>query len=523
MLYSLFRHTKDTKDVEDPDKLRALIAHADEQTPQQVLQVRENMMSKTIYLESFVHQLRDATLLPSTRVIYQMTPSEINDKNQLIDDVLTNFEEQLKRDFKSFELELQQNVLITKLNYEQQLHIHALNLDSFNVANQRQEILDKALGLDIQVKVSQVKDTLKDLQNQLAQQWQTLTKALNPIDTNTVMETITRLRDALKDATFQNAYLVMKNNELTLDNSFMTPTQEDIIAKIKAEQSPRYMNQRTDPQCIVRKTKDSLPMYKRKDLPPQRCELLPSNEDLLKEVEEVLRTQGKKRENPSPTTLPLSATAGRGKRKDDHITPRPGDIKYPSTEEGSSSVENTDTPKQNPPQKGSRSTSSKGKGKYGSNMGWRYNAHREPSSVPALISSGPDVQFYWIEDLECPGTERCDLKTVDYKLPTSTRFMSQAIHTPPSDTWLKPRVEGEIVTPAIREIYLHALECMRQAIQSPYDRLIQDRYTGGWHDCEGRFAPPSAARDKIPYWYSLPYESNKLDDFIYQGPEKPAL
>ena len=70
LLYSLFRHTKDTKDVEDPDKLRALIAHANEQTPQQVLQVRENMMSKTIYLESFVHQLRDATLLPSARVIY---------------------------------------------------------------------------------------------------------------------------------------------------------------------------------------------------------------------------------------------------------------------------------------------------------------------------------------------------------------------------------------------------------------------------------------------------------------------
>ncbi len=177
-------------------------------------------------------------------------------------------------------------------------------------------------------------------------------------------------------------------------------------------------------------------------------------------------------------------------------------------------MENTDTPKQNPPHKGSRSTSSKSKGKYGSSMGWRYNAHREPSNVPALISPGPGIQFYWIKDLECPGTERCDLRTVDYKLPTSTRFMNQAIHTPPSDTWLKPRVEGGIVTPAIRDTYLHALECMRQAIQSPYDRRIQDRHTGGWHDCEGRFAPPTAPREKTPYWYYLPYESNKLGDFI---------
>jgi hypothetical protein len=105
-----------------------------------------------------------------------MTASEITDKNQSVADILTNFEQQLKRDYKSFERERQQNVLITKLNYEQQLHIHDLNLESFNVANQRQAILDKALGLDVQVKVAQVKDTLKDLQEQLAQQCQSLTE-----------------------------------------------------------------------------------------------------------------------------------------------------------------------------------------------------------------------------------------------------------------------------------------------------------------------------------------------------------
>ncbi len=86
--------------------------------------------------------------------------------------------------------------MVTKLNYEQQLHIHDLNFESFNVANQRQELVDKALGLDVQMKVSQVKDTLKDLQDQLAQQCQSLTEALNPMDTNTVMETLTRLKDA---------------------------------------------------------------------------------------------------------------------------------------------------------------------------------------------------------------------------------------------------------------------------------------------------------------------------------------
>jgi hypothetical protein len=40
MMYSIFRHAKDTSNVEDRNKLRSLIAHANEQTPQQVVQIR---------------------------------------------------------------------------------------------------------------------------------------------------------------------------------------------------------------------------------------------------------------------------------------------------------------------------------------------------------------------------------------------------------------------------------------------------------------------------------------------------
>jgi hypothetical protein len=93
-----------------------------------------------------------------------MTTEEITDKNQLVNQILTNFEGQLKRDYKSFERERQQNVLVTKLNYEQQLHIHDRNLESFGVASQRQELINKTMGLGVRLKVSQLKDTLKDLQ-----------------------------------------------------------------------------------------------------------------------------------------------------------------------------------------------------------------------------------------------------------------------------------------------------------------------------------------------------------------------
>jgi hypothetical protein len=157
----------------------------------------------------------------------------------------------LKIDYKAYERERQQNVLIAKRNYEQQLHIHHVNKECLNISNQRKEIVEKTLGLDVQVKVSAIKDTLKALQNDLAQQYQELTQVPSPLDTTTILETLIKLRDALKDATYQNVYLVMQNNELSLDNSFMTPAQKAAIQKAKAKQSPLYRQQRENPHYIV--------------------------------------------------------------------------------------------------------------------------------------------------------------------------------------------------------------------------------------------------------------------------------
>jgi hypothetical protein len=65
----------------------------------------------------------------------------------------------------------------------------------------------------------------------------------------------------LQDATYQNAYLVMNNNELTLENSFMTPVQKSTIKKIKAEQSRHYTQQRVNPHYIEAYPQGTLRQY----------------------------------------------------------------------------------------------------------------------------------------------------------------------------------------------------------------------------------------------------------------------
>ncbi len=234
------------------NKLRSLITHSVTDTSHLVKEITEDRKAKEKSLEMYTNQLREVTTVPSIQTICRMTAQDVTEKNQLISSLLSNFEQQLKTDYKAYELERHQNVLIAKLNYEQQLHIIDSNRQYLELSNQRKQIVNKTAGLDVQVKVSAIKDNLKSLQEEMAQQCRDLSSVLGSLDTSTthLMETMKRLRDALQDVTYQNAYLVMNINELTLENSFMTPVQKTTIKKIKAEQSHHYMQQRITPHYI---------------------------------------------------------------------------------------------------------------------------------------------------------------------------------------------------------------------------------------------------------------------------------
>jgi hypothetical protein len=85
-----------------------------------------------------------------------------------------------------------------------------------------------------------------------------------------------------------------------------------------------------------------------------------------------------------------------------------------------------------PPRRDTFSGGSKGKSKS-KYLGWRHSP-RELSNVPTLTTSGPPITFFYMEDLEHPGSETSNLKMIAYKLPTSNRFMRQPLASPPSDT-----------------------------------------------------------------------------------------
>ena len=207
ILYSLYHQTKMMRSSTQYNKLRSLVTHSDDNTSQLVKDITNNTKAKEMALETYTNQLREVTRLPSMQTLCRMKAEDVSEKNQLISSVLANFEQKLKRDYKAYEKERHQNVLIAKLNYEQQLHILDANRQYLELSNQRQEIVDRTAGLNVQVQVSQIKDTLKSLQEEMAQQCRDLSSVLGPLDTTHLMNTMKRLRDALQDVTYQNAYL----------------------------------------------------------------------------------------------------------------------------------------------------------------------------------------------------------------------------------------------------------------------------------------------------------------------------
>ena len=123
IMYSLYHQARSTQATTLDSKLRSLVTHSFTDTSKLVKDITESRMAKEKSSEFFTNQLRKVTTIPSVQTICRMTAQDVKEKNQLISSVLSNFEQQLKRDYKTYERARHQNVLIAKLNYEQQLHI----------------------------------------------------------------------------------------------------------------------------------------------------------------------------------------------------------------------------------------------------------------------------------------------------------------------------------------------------------------------------------------------------------------
>ncbi len=94
-------------------------------------------------------------------------------------------------------------------------------------------------------------NTMKTSQETLNQRHDTASKILEPIDMSKIMSTMTKLKIALSEISTRNAQLVMRNDQLQLQLSFMPPQMWNKMIKARDEQSAHYCDQRTNPQYLI--------------------------------------------------------------------------------------------------------------------------------------------------------------------------------------------------------------------------------------------------------------------------------
>ncbi len=144
----------------------------------------------------------------------------------------------------------EQTTLLASLVFEQQTHICDLNDRYLRLLDEKKQLVqndDKKIHTD----VNTIIDTMKTLQEALDHRHVAVTKILEPIDMLKIMSTMAKLKIALSEISTRNAQLVMQNDQLRLQLSFMPPQMWNQICDARDNKSQIYRDQRTNPQYLI--------------------------------------------------------------------------------------------------------------------------------------------------------------------------------------------------------------------------------------------------------------------------------
>ena len=91
---------------------------------------------------------------------------------------------------------------------------------------------------------------MTELQQKLQKRHDVIAANMDRIDSPRITSSIQKLKFALQELQIRNAHLVMRNEKLNRQLSFMPPEMWDVVAEATKRQSPRYEQQWVDPHYL---------------------------------------------------------------------------------------------------------------------------------------------------------------------------------------------------------------------------------------------------------------------------------
>jgi hypothetical protein len=235
MLYSIFDQsiidfagTGSSHDSED-SALRAVMAYATDDTTVELLpRMKQGNAGLARSAKASLKELEEVCQLPKAKELWTKQDGWIQERKDEIADAIKQFNDHVERNNHDQYVLREQTTLLASLVFEQQKHIYDLNDRYLRLLDEKKQLVqndDKKIHTD----VNTIIDTMKTLQEALDQRHVAVTKILQPIDMSKIMSTMTKLKIALSEMSTRNAQLVMRNDQLRLQLSFMPPQMWNMI------------------------------------------------------------------------------------------------------------------------------------------------------------------------------------------------------------------------------------------------------------------------------------------------------
>ncbi len=148
MQYSIFDQSvmdlnrSTSANLADNYALRAMVAHAKDDTIKHLSLLKEGIQGQTNGLLAALQQIKEVTHLPNADILWEMSEHDIRTRKEEIAEAIDQYENHTRNDHASMQLLREQCSCLAHLVWAQQLHICDLNDRALRHIDERKQILN---------------------------------------------------------------------------------------------------------------------------------------------------------------------------------------------------------------------------------------------------------------------------------------------------------------------------------------------------------------------------------------------
>jgi hypothetical protein len=278
---------------EEANQLRALVSCAQDANYKLIERMRKGGDGIKNIARASLNQLEQGVQMPSLDDMFNMSQCDYDFYKERAAQAIQQYRGHTERDLNDLQLLREQTALQASLIWEQQMQICDMNKAYLELSDERERIIF-AENKVVQDGMGLISTTMTEMQQLLQNRHEVIVANMDRIDSPMIEASIRKLKTALHELQFSNAQLVMRNETLNRQLTFMPPEMWDVIAEAANKKTVRYEQQWVDPHYLHLSAGEYVFMKHEPDSGiavdrMRRCASLTSVKDLLLEADEVLQ------------------------------------------------------------------------------------------------------------------------------------------------------------------------------------------------------------------------------------------